>query len=97
MISRTTLWRRLRDLNLVPLTSYTEISNDDLDGVLSLLITNFPQNGIVMMWGHLKSINIFVTRQRVSESLLRLRLPCAPTQLSGCVLAGCVVFVVIIV
>lgn len=71
MISRTTLWRRLSDMN-IPLSSYTQISNSDLDAVMSLLITTFPQNGIVMMWGHLKSINIFVTRQKVAESLMRV-------------------------
>ena len=72
MISRTTLWRRLSELSIVPLNSYTEISNADLDTVMSTLITRFPHNGIVMMWGHLKSIEIFVTRQRVSDSLMRI-------------------------
>ena len=63
MISWTILWRRLRDLNMVPLTSYTEITNDDLDATMTLLVSRFPQNGIVMLWGHLKSINIYITRQ----------------------------------
>jgi len=72
LMSRTTLWRRLRDLNMVPLTSYTEITNDDLDATMTILVTRFPQNGIVMMWRHLKSINIYVTRQRVAESLTRI-------------------------
>ena len=71
MISRTTLWRRLSEMN-IPLSSYTTISDADLDAVLSLLIERFPQNGIVMMWGHLKSVNIFVTRQRVAESFRRV-------------------------
>lgn len=72
MISRTTLWRRLSDLNMVPLTSYTDITNDDLDATMTLLVSWFPPNGIVMMWGHLKSINIYVTRQRVAESLAQI-------------------------
>ena len=71
MVSRTTLWRRLSDMN-IPLSFYTDISTSDLDAVLSILVSRFPQNGIVMMWGHLKSINIFVTWQKVAESLMRV-------------------------
>jgi len=70
MISRTTLWRRLRKMD-ISLSSYTDISDSELDAVMSLLVSRFPQNGI-MMWGHLKSINIFVTRQKVAESLMRV-------------------------
>ena len=50
MVSRTTLWRRL-----------TEIGISELDGVMELLVWDFPRNGIVMMWGQLQSMNIFVT------------------------------------
>ena len=71
MISRTTLWRRLREMNF-PLSSYSDISDSELDAVVSLLVERFPQNGIVMMWGHLKSINILVSRQKVTESLTRV-------------------------
>ena len=56
----------------IPLSSYTDICDSDLDAVMSLLVSRFPQNGIVMMWGHLKSINIFVMRQKVAESLMRV-------------------------
>ena len=70
MISRITLWRRLSDMNIPP-SSYTDISNSDLDAVMSILVSIFPQNGIVFMWGHLKSINTFVTWQKVAESLMR--------------------------
>ena len=71
MISRTTLWHRLREMNF-PLSSYSNISDSELDAVVSLLVERFPQNGIVMMWGHLKSINILVSRQKVTESLTRV-------------------------
>ena len=39
---------------------------------MELLVRDFPRNGIVLMWGQLQSMNIFVTRQRVHQSLLRL-------------------------
>ena len=64
MVSRTTLW--------LTFSSYTDISDSDLDGVMEALVRKNPKNGIVMMWGHLRSINIFVTRKRVYESLHRV-------------------------
>ena len=69
MVSRTTLWRRLTELG-IPLSSYSDISNEELDGVMELLVRDFPNNGIVMMWGQLRSMNIVVTRQRVHDSLM---------------------------
>ena len=52
MISRTALWHRLSEM-YIPLSSYIDISDSDLDAVMPLLVSRFPQNGIVMMWGHL--------------------------------------------
>ena len=71
MISRTTLWRRLTDLGL-PLSSYSDISDSELDAVMEILVKDFPRNGIVMLWGHLRSMNIVVTRQKVYDSLIRV-------------------------
>ena len=71
LISRTTLWRRLAELG-IPLSSYSDISDAELDGVMELLVKDFPQNGIVLMWGQLRSMNIFVTRQKVHDSLTRV-------------------------
>ena len=47
MVSRTTLWRRLTEID-ISLSSY---SDSELDGVMELLVRDFPRNGIVMMWG----------------------------------------------
>lgn len=71
MISRSTLWRRLTELGC-PISSYTSINDTELDGVVELLVGDFPNYGIVMMWGQLKSLNIFVSRDRVRESLMRV-------------------------
>lgn len=48
---------------------YTLISDADLDSAMSTLV-RFPNNGTTMIWGHLRSLNIVVTRSRVQESLL---------------------------
>ena len=71
MVSRTTLWRHLTQLG-IPLSSYSSISDSELDGVMELLVKDFPSNGIVMMWGQLRSMSIYVTRQRVHDSLMRV-------------------------
>ena len=54
------------------MSSYTQLSEVELDGVTSTLVSIFPNNGVVIMWGHLKSLNIFVPRAKVHESLLRV-------------------------
>ena len=56
MVSRTTLWRNLTELG-ISLSTYTDISGAELDGVMQLLVSDFPNNGIVMMWGQLRSMN----------------------------------------
>ena len=53
-------------------SSYSNITDSELDGVMGILVRDYPQNGVVMMWGHLRSISIFVTRKRVYDSLTRV-------------------------
>ena len=71
MINRTTLWRRFRELGMHRHTS-TYLSPAELDGVMSTLVSRFPNNGVVMMWGYLRSLNIFISRSKVRDSLLRV-------------------------
>ena len=71
MISRTSLWHQFREMNFL-LSSYSgDISDFELGAVVSLIVERFPQIGIVMKWRHLKSIDILVSRQRVTESVTR--------------------------
>lgn len=74
MVSRTTLWRRLREAGL-QLSSYTALSDTELDHVMVSLVQRFPNNGTTMMWGHLRSLNVIVPRSRVHDSLLRVSEP----------------------
>ena len=39
---------------------------------MELLVKDFPNNGVVMMWGQLRSMNLIVTRQKVHDSLTRV-------------------------
>ena len=73
MISRTTLWRRAQELGIATQhTTSASISDEQLDAVVRMIYLESPNNGIVMVWGQLKSLNIFVPRRRVRESLLRV-------------------------
>ena len=74
VVSRTTLWRRLREAG-VQLSPYTQLSDRELDDVMLSLVQRFPNNGTQMMWGHLRSLNITVSRSRVHDSLLRVSEP----------------------
>ena len=56
----------------IRLSLYTQISDSDLDGVMTTLVRRFPNNGTSIIWGHLRSLNITVTRARVQDSLLRV-------------------------
>ena len=72
LVSRTTLWRRIRNLeSFSSRHHYTAITDSDSDELIRGLRQGFPNSGISMMLGHLRSRNIFVQRQRVRESLVR--------------------------
>ena len=71
MVSRSTLWRRFTEMG-VPMNWYTNLSDIELDSVMEILVRDFPRNGIVMLWGQLRCMNIIVTRQRVRDSLMRV-------------------------
>ena len=76
LVSRTTLWRRIRNLESFSSRHhhYTAITDSDLDELIRGLRQGFPNSGISMMLGHLRSRNIFVQRQCVRESLVRTEL-----------------------
>ena len=71
MISRTTLWRRMKELG-ISTGRYSDVSDAELDSIITTLMRNFPNSGITMMWGHLRSMSVHVPRRRVSESLHRV-------------------------
>lgn len=69
-ISRTTLWRRCRDL-AIPLCTYSNISDHHLDNLIGEIQRTNPNIGGCMLQGYLKSQGIFVQRRRIRESVLR--------------------------
>ena len=63
--SRTTLWRCLQEENIT-LSSYTDISDCDLD-IVKRLQQDFPNACLVMNQGHLQSVGLSVQRCRVRQ------------------------------
>ena len=71
LVSRTTLWRRVQNLESF-FNRYTTISDAELDELIRKIRGGFPNSGISMMLGHLRSRNVFVQRERVGSSLVRI-------------------------
>ena len=70
LISRTTLWRRLREQG-IHLDSYSELSDDDLDELVRCIHSRHPCFGYSLMKGMLEQQNIKVQRYRLRESIRR--------------------------
>ena len=70
-VSRTTLWRRLTELN-ISVNKFTDISDSELDENVSLLQSQYPKCGQVMLRALLQQRGIFVQRYRVRESARRV-------------------------
>ena len=70
LVSRWTLWRRVRELGISEETGFTIIGNTDLDDIVRAFMTF--QGGLVgysMVRGHLRSMDINVQRERIRASI----------------------------
>jgi len=69
-VSRTTLWRRVKEMG-IPLEKYTDISDANLDDVVSSIQQQNPNCGQGLLQGYLREYGIHVQRQRLWESVTR--------------------------
>lgn len=63
-ISRTTLWRHLRNTG-TDIARYTEISDNELRNCIQNIYSSHVHCGVIMMLGHLKSRGIVIQRRKV--------------------------------
>ena len=70
-ISRATLYRRLEEGNVTP-DDHAPLSNDQLDEIISSIKKNHPNDGEVLMKGHLLRLGIRTTRQALRDSIHRV-------------------------
>lgn len=71
-VSRTTLWRRCQELGLNCSTTYSDITDRELDSIMRDLITSYPNSGLIILRGHLKRMGIQVQRERARQSMIRV-------------------------
>ncbi len=69
--SRTTVWRRLRDAGY-QILKYTDISDEQLDNVLTTIQEQYPNWGQQLISGFFKSRGIYIPIYRLRESILRV-------------------------
>ena len=70
-VSRTTLWRRFRDLN-IPTSRYSDISDQELDNIVQSIRESHPNAGLIMLQGFICGLGITVQRHRIRSSVQRL-------------------------
>ena len=72
LLSRATLWRRVKNIrSFCSRTHYTSLTDSDLNELIREIRHGFPNSGLSMMLGHLRSRNIYVQHWWVRESLVR--------------------------
>ena len=69
-ISRTTLWRRLREAG-VKMKKYSEICDDELDRMVTSIQREYPNCGQQLMYGYLLDRGVHVQRDRLRQSVAR--------------------------
>ena len=67
--SAKTVQRRAKEWNI---TTFSEISDSDLDQIVSSILAQFPCAGEVMLRGHLQSLQVQTQRQRLRTSIRRI-------------------------
>lgn len=72
MVSRSTVWRRLKEAGSTVSSTYSEISDSDLDVLVQDIRQRHPHSGQMLIQGHLMSRNIRVQRYRIRSALHRI-------------------------
>ena len=70
--SARTIRRRIDHFGLGNVIAYDNISDADLDGIVSNFVLSFPTAGQKTLEGHLRSRGYHIQRWRIRESLLRV-------------------------
>ena len=71
-VSHSTLYRRLEEEGISQETFFTEISDNELDRMMLEIKVNHPNDGKVIMMGHLTSHGIYVPQAWLRASIHRV-------------------------
>ena len=69
-VSVRTLQRRAKEWNI---SKYNRISNADIDNTVREILQEFPTAGEVMLAGHITARQLCIKRQRIRDSIHRIR------------------------
>ena len=69
-ISRATIWRRLKEVG-VSVQKYSDISDDELDGIVKQIQQEYPNCGQQLIQGFLRDKGVHVQRHRLRDSVRR--------------------------
>ena len=70
LVSRLTIWHRVRELNIVTTTGFSDIEDDLLDNILrDFMNSQGILVGYSMVQGHLRNMGIKVQRDRIRASI----------------------------
>ena len=73
LVSRTTLWRRVREMGIQDATGYSDVTDDELDSIIrSYKEIHGAACGRSMVIGHLATIGLRVQQRRISKALNRV-------------------------
>ena len=70
-VSRMTIYRRRRDFGIL-LNPHREVSGEELTGIIQQLRHDNPYCGETMIMGHLRAMDVAVTRERVRSVIRRV-------------------------
>ena len=71
-VSRRTVFRRMSEFDLSVRSTYSDLTDDELDHIINQIKLDFPTCGNKQMIGHLASQGIKVQQSRVQESMRRV-------------------------
>ena len=71
-VGKRTIERRLHEFNISLNTTFSLISNDDLDAVVRDIVNEFPNVGSRQLQGFLRARGYNIQQQRVREALRRV-------------------------
>ena len=70
-LSRSTLYRRLDEFN-IPMNDYADIPTDQLDEIIKDIKHNFPNDGEIMVQGHMLRLGLKVPRSSLRAAIHRV-------------------------
>lgn len=70
-VSRRTLYRRLEENN-IPTKDFDSLSDATLDDTVTSIKCDHPNNGEIMMQGHLRRLGLKIKRQDLRDSIHRV-------------------------